>query len=139
MRVRRREADEIGLQIAPMCDVVFLVLTFFMLTTHLARQERAGAVRLPVASAAAAAERAGADERLAVTVDAQGGLSLGGTPVDAAALRQRMRERAQAHPPLKIVLRADAATPARRIREVIGWSAEAGAAEVALGTTPERK
>jgi len=137
VRVRRRDADEIGLQIAPMCDVVFLVLTFFMLTTHLARQERMAAVRLPTASAAGLAD--GAEGRLAVTVDAQGNASVGGAALDAAALRQLMRERAKAHPPLKIVLRADAATPARRIREVIGWSAEAGASEVALGTTGDRR
>jgi len=137
MRVRRHPADEIGLQIAPMCDVVFLILTFFMLTTQLTHREQAVPIRLPVAGEAATDDDA--DRRLVVTLDAQGRFFLGAREVAPAELRQRLRDRSREHPPLKVALRADAATPAREIKEAISWSAEAGAVEVVLGAVPSRE
>lgn len=136
MRVRRHPADEIGLQIAPMCDVVFLILTFFMLTTQLTQHERAVPVRLPVAEEAAPEDDA--DSPFTVTLDAQGHFFLGEREVAPAELRQRLRDRFHQHPPLKVALRADASTPAREIKEAISWSAEAGASEVVLGAIPTK-
>ena len=137
MRVRRHPADEIGLQIAPMCDVVFLILTFFMLTTQLTQHERAVPIRLPVAEEAAPGDDDGS--QFTVTLDAQGRFFLGDQAVAPAELRQRLRDRFRQHPPLKVALRADAATPAREIKEAISWSAEAGAVEVVLGAVPSRE
>ncbi|MDE1170460.1 MAG: biopolymer transporter ExbD [Verrucomicrobium sp.] len=137
MRIRRRETEPVGLQIAPMCDVIFLVLTFFLLTAHLAGRERSLPVRLPEA-AAASAPQDGEGGRLVANLDGAGRLYLGRREIDPAAFRQALRERPA---PLRVLLRADAATPARRIREIVSWSAEAGAAEVILGTAqePDRK
>jgi len=137
MRVRRHPADEIGLQIAPMCDVVFLILTFFMLTTQLTNRDRAVPVHLPVAAAAASGDDA--DQRFTVTLDAQGRFFLGARQVDPTTLRQQLRDRSREHPPLRVALRADAATPAREIKQAIAWSAEAGAVEVVLGATPTQE
>jgi len=134
MRVRRHPADEIGLQIAPMCDVVFLILTFFMLTTQLTQRDRSVPIRLPVAEEAAQGDDA--DQRFVVTLDARGRFFVGEREIDPAELRQRLRDRFRQHPPLKVALRADAATPARQIKQAIAWSAEAGATEVVLGAVP---
>ncbi len=132
MKVRRRPADEVGLQIAPMCDVVFLILTFFMLTTRMTQHDPAPPVRLPLAATASEAD---ARDRFTITLDARGRFFLGAEPVEPEALRQRLRARFQERPPLRVTLRADAATPARAVKEAIAWSAEAGAAEVMLGAT----
>jgi len=137
MRVRRHPADEIGLQIAPMCDVVFLILTFFMLTTQLTQRERSVPIRLPVAEEAAPGDDA--DSQFIVTLDARGRFFLGEREVAPAELRQRLRDRFRQHPPLQVALRADAATPAREIKEAIAWSAEAGASEVVLGAIPTKE
>ena len=132
MRVRRRPADEIGLQIAPMCDVVFLILTFFMLTTELAKQSpaRLPPVRLPLAAAAGVDAETG---RFVVSIDAQGRFLVDGREAAPEALRAALADRAQHHAPLRVRLRADAAAPARAVKEAVGWSAAAGAEEVVIG------
>lgn len=132
MRVRRRPADEIGLQIAPMCDVVFLILTFFMLTTELTKKAPANLppVRLPVAAEAGADAEAG---RLVLSIDARGGFVLDGKAALPEAVRAALADRARLHPPLRVRLRADAAAPARAVKEAVAWSADAGAEEVVIG------
>ena len=137
MRIRRRPLDEIGLQIAPLCDVVFLILTFFMLTAQLANRERAMPIHLPTAPAAAPTPGDAAEPRFIINLDAHGHFYAGNDPIDAPELRRRLRERFRDKPPLKVHLRADAATPARAIKQAIAWSAEAGAIEVILGATTD--
>ncbi len=69
----------------PMIDVVFLLLIFFLVSSHLSKQESNLELQLPVAST-------GADDldqqtpRITINVEADGSLWLAGRPIGAGQL-----------------------------------------------------
>ena len=136
-RLRRLHHEEIGLQIAPMIDVTLLLLFFFMLSGKLNGGRKERAIELPKISAGLepkeTRETIGTGEREVLNVDAGGALFVGERPVDMEALASHLRARFQQRPALKLPLRADAATPASRIKELLRVAAEAGALEIVYG------
>ena len=132
MIVRRRAVDDVGMQIAPMVDITWIMIIFFMVTNEIAENEYAVPVNLPIATAAVIpADMAG---RVIVNVDAAGRYYLGSEPLDLAKLTNHLKQRMIEFPPLKVYLRADAATAALKTKEFYRACAEAGAIEIVLGT-----
>ena len=75
----------------PMIDVVFLLIIFFLVSSHLAKQESQLELELPVASSGQDdidQERA----RLTINVKADGTLSLAGRPISKQQLSVRFSE-----------------------------------------------
>ena len=135
MKVRRRHTEDIGFQIAPMIDITWILIIFFMVTTQLVENEFDVPVSLPVASAAVVPkEMAG---RVVVNVDEEGSFYLGNEKVDLPTLTVRLKQRLDEFPPLKVYLRADANTASLKTKEFYRACAEAGAIEVVLGTFRE--
>ena len=75
----------------PMIDVVFLLIIFFLVSSHLARQESQMELKLPTASS-------GQDDidqltpRLTINVKSDGSLWLAGRPIAKDLLQQRFVE-----------------------------------------------
>lgn len=137
MKVRRRHTEDIGFQIAPMIDITWILIIFFMVTTQLVENDFDVPVDLPIASAAVVPkDMAG---RVIVNVDAGGNYYLGNEPVDLAGLTNHLKRRMIEFPPLKVYLRADAKTAAMKTKEFYRACAEAGAIEVVLGTFSEAR
>lgn len=130
-RLRRIQHDDIGLQIAPMIDVTLLLLFFFMLSGKLTGGAKLRTIELPRISVDLDGKTGG--EREVLNLDAGGALFLGERPVGLPELATHLRERFRQRPALKLHLRADAATPASRIKELLRVAAEAGALEVVYG------
>jgi biopolymer transport protein ExbD len=130
-RLRRIQHDEIGLQIAPMIDVTLLLLFFFMLSGKLSGGVKLRTVDLPKISAELEEKNAG--EREVLNVEAGGGLFLGERAVALPELGAYLRSRLALRPALKLHLRADAATPASRIKELLRVAAEAGVLDIVYG------
>ena len=135
MKVRRRHTEDIGFQIAPMIDITWILIIFFMVTTQLVENDFDVPVKLPIASAAVVPkDMAG---RVIVNVDAQGSYFIGNEKVDLAGLTNHLKRRMIEFPPLKVYLRADAQTAAMKTKEFYRACAEAGAVEIVLGTFRE--
>jgi biopolymer transport protein ExbD len=130
-RIRRVTHDEVGLQIAPMIDVTLLLLFFFMLSGKLTKSARLKTIQVPVASLASLSETTG--ERDVINIDEKGDWFAGERRVNTAELASHLKARFKNHPPLKLHVRADASTPAARIKELMNLAADAGATEVAYG------
>ncbi len=129
--MRRLPHEEIGLQIAPMIDVTLLLLFFFMLSGRLTQGARLQRVNVPIASALKQPDRGG--ERDVINISREGEWFAGDIRVSKAELSSHLRSRFEHHPPLKLHVRADAATPAAKIKELIAMAADAGAIEVVYG------
>ena len=130
-RLRRIQHDEIGLQIAPMIDVTLLLLFFFMLSGKLTGGAKLRTIDLPRISVEL--DTKGPVEREVLNLDAAGALFVGERPVDLTQLAAHLRSRLQQRPALKLHLRADAATPASKIKELLRIAAEAGALDIVYG------
>ena len=74
MKFRRRQRVEVGLDITPLIDVVFLMLIFFMVSTTFTREAHLQ-ISLPEADAAPALDE---KDRLELIVAASGSYALNG-------------------------------------------------------------
>jgi len=86
---RYKPARKYGFNMTPMIDVVFLLIIFFLVSSHLARQENRIEMELPVAKSADDDVEQDTP-RVTVNVKEDGTIWLGGRPVSPAALAQRL-------------------------------------------------
>ncbi len=104
MRFRERQPESAAeLELAPMIDVVFLLLIFFIVSWQFAKFEEDMDVSVP-----AAEERAEEDKpvgEIIVNVMADGKVVLNGSPVSLEALLVKLEEIAKAFPNQAVILR----------------------------------
>ncbi len=117
---------------APMIDMVFLLLVFFMCVSSLARLEKGVEVELPQSHESEVPSEV--SDRGIVSVEGDGSVYLGGERVGLEVLKTRIGGAIESNPRLQIVVRADGTTPFLEIRKVLKACAEVGAYEVIYAT-----
>jgi len=132
MKITRRPDDEMGFQLAPMIDMTFLLLIFFMVTTKISKEQIKEDIKLPVASSAIIPKDV--SNRDIISIDGQGQYFIGSEPTDKKSLAQYLKKRFENYPPLRLYIRADKTTPAKKIKEVMKMAADAGALDVIFGS-----
>ena len=130
---KKRTDDEVSFQITPMIDMTFLLLIFFMVTSKLSKEQIKQSIKLPMASAAVIPTDL--SNRDIINIDGEGEYFIAHTPVTKGELKAYLIERFKANPPLRIYLRADRDTPAKKIKELMRMASEAGGVEVIFGST----
>jgi len=132
MILPKKQDEEVGFQLAPMIDMTFLLLIFFMVTTKISNEQIKVDIRLPVASNAIIPDDI--SNRDIISIDGAGEYWIGQRMVDKGELTEYLKQRFVDYPPLKIYVRADAATPGRKIKEFMKIASEAGAINIIFGT-----
>lgn len=132
MRLPKRQEDEIGFQLAPMIDMTFLLLIFFMVTTKISKEQVKVDIKLPTASNATVPSDF--SNRDIISIDGEGRYYIGQDPADKKSLTAHLKERFKVTPPLRLYVRADKNTPGRHIKELMRIASEAGAVNVIFGT-----
>jgi len=117
---------------APMIDMVFLLLVFFMSVSTLAVAEKAKAVELPKSAESEVPDDL--SNRGIVTVDASGQAYLGERAVNAEEIKATLRRSLERNPELRITVRADQQASYGDIKKVLRVCSEAGAYEVIYAT-----
>ncbi len=115
----------------PLIDVVFQLLIFFLVSSHLARQE--AQMALPLPSAASGAESRAEDERPRITLNvlADGALVLVGRRIQPTQLEERLRGVvAEEGAEVELRVRADRDVPYRHVEPVLVASSRAGLSNV---------
>ena len=132
MKITRRPEDDVGFQLAPMIDMTFLLLIFFMVTTKISKEQIKEEIKLPVASNAVIPPEV--SNRDIISIDGEGRYFIGQTPADKNALAGYLKKRFENFPPLRLYIRADKNTPGKQIKEVMKMAADAGAIDVIFGS-----
>ncbi|MFZ7111081.1 MAG: ExbD/TolR family protein [Desulfatiglandales bacterium] len=103
MRFRKRKEEDVNLGIAPLIDIVFLLLIFFMVTSHfdVASGVR---IRLPRVAQKIIDQK---DQRITLVMAESGQAYLEGDAVDMTVLEQKLKELVQEKGLLHLVLQAD--------------------------------
>ncbi len=117
------------LDIAPLIDVVFLLLVFFMLTTTFMIPE-AVELELPQSHTSTPHDPA----PIVVTVAADGRLTLNGDPIALEALKTALQPLLNQAEIRTITLKSDAATEVRRLLQVMDEIRAAGGEQISLAT-----
>lgn len=132
MQLPRKPDDEVGFQLAPMIDMTFLLLVFFMVTTKISKEQVKLDIKLPTASNAVIPSNLA--DRDILSIDGEGRYFVGQRPVERQELAAYLKERFKNHPPLRLYVRADKSTPGRKVKELMKLASEAGAINVIFGT-----
>jgi biopolymer transport protein ExbD len=132
MKRKRRSYPEEGFQMAPMIDMVFLLLVFFMCVSSMAQADKAIPLDLPESEASKVPKDL--SDRGTLSVDASGSVYLGDRAVDRSEMQAAIRELIQRRPDARIVVRADRDTEYVHIRKVLRDCAEVGAYEIVYAT-----
>lgn len=131
MKIQIPDDTGAGFQMAPMIDVVFLLIIFFMVAADMNQQERVP-VDIPLASNAERPEDPSG--RGTITVKPNGDLFAGAQPVTLEQLSELARTRLAENPNFKLFLRADRATPHEHVRAAMVAAAEAGVGDIIFAT-----
>jgi biopolymer transport protein ExbD len=132
MRIPARSiTSEVGFNMTPMIDVVFQLIIFFLLSSHLARQETRLALPLPRAESGSV--QADNDRpRLTVNVLADGTLLVANRSITGEGLANLFAQRRAVHgDALEVRIRADRAVPYSRVEPVMMACVSAGISKVA--------
>ncbi len=133
MRLPRKERAAEDFQMAPMIDMVFLLLVFFMCVSSLARADRLRVeLDLPESTESTVPDDLSGRGTVSVTGDGTLHTSRGETTLEE--MQEEIRETLREEPDLRIQVRADRETPFKEIRRVLSACAEAGALEVIYST-----
>lgn len=132
MILPKKRDDEVGFQLAPMIDMTFLLLIFFMVTTKISKEQIKVDISLPTASNAIIPDDV--SNRDIISIDGDGEYWIAQRMVDEKELTEYLKQRFVDFPPLKIYVRADAQTPGRKIKEFMKIASEAGAINIVFGT-----
>lgn len=118
-------SGEVGFNMTPMIDVVFLLIIFFLVSSHLAKQEAQMDLPLPVADTGE--ESTDQSRRLTLNVPAADTLLLAGRMLDRAQLRDRLTQaRAEHGDDLEINIRCNRAVPYRAVSPIMLACARSG-------------
>jgi biopolymer transport protein ExbD len=132
MKLAKKQEDEIGFQLAPMIDMTFLLLIFFMVTTKISKEQVKVDIKLPTASNATIPSDL--SNRDIISIDGDGVYYIGQRKSDKKELTAYLKERFKVTPPLRIYVRADKNTPGKQVKELMRIASEAGAVNVIFGS-----
>ncbi len=122
----------LGFNMTPMIDVVFQLIIFFLVSSHLAKQEVQMKLPLPTAESG----QTNVEEevpRLTINVLADGTLLLSGRHLTPSELEPRLLDRLKdAGPGLQVRIRGDRNTPYRCVEPILLACARAGIWDVSF-------
>ena len=130
MHIPMDEKEETKLQMAPMIDMVFLLIIFFMTASHLSANKSKD-LDIPIASHGVVPRDR--PDRWTVNIMADGSVFSGQTLVSVDDLKTMVIERRKSEPDLKVYLRADKMTPHKEVKSVMTAMAEAGVGDFIFG------
>jgi biopolymer transport protein ExbD len=130
MKIPIEDKEETKLQMAPMIDMVFLLIIFFMCASHLSSSQSL-TINIPTAAHGVVPKER--PDRWVVNVMEDGTVFSGTAPVSIEDLGKLVAARVKQDPRTTVYLRADARTPHKQVRKVMGAMAQAGVDDFVFG------
>ena len=135
MRFRQfREIQPIPLQLAPMIDVLFLLLIFFIITWNLSRRETDIEISVPAADMEEKENKRHDIGEIVVNVRKTGEIIVESTPYTQAQLLEKLKFIASVHKDQAVILRGDEKTEYQKIMDVLNLCQKAGIWNVSFAT-----
>src|SRR5689334_25403330 len=128
----RAQLHHPGIQLAPLVDVLLLLLIFFLLTWNAARNENELDVKVP--KAAAAKERSAPIGDVVVNVKSDGNVVVNRRTLTGPELTDLLKGLVQLNSEQAVVIRGDEAGAYKNIVEVLNVCSQAGVTNVAFAT-----
>ncbi len=133
MKFKRKELDPAGFQMAPMIDIVFLLLSFFIITWKWSNDETELDISLPTTAEGAEAIRTSAGEKI-INIREDGTVIVDKKPLTLDELYEKMKNLAALYKNQPIRLRVDRKTESQHLIDVISTCNKAGIWNVSFVT-----
>lgn len=128
--------EEVQIQIIPLIDVVFCILTFFLLAALQFTRQQAINVDLPKASASTVSGITSQSASLIVTIDAVGNTYIEKQSVKRDDLGASLKQYLQQNPSAVVVLNASRTATYNDVIEILDLLRQVGGDRVSLGIIP---
>ena len=132
MRQRRRTEEPVAIDMAPLIDMTFMLLIFFMVSTTFVKDAKIEIERPSAASATAASTKA-----LRINIDSSSNVYLNGNPVRPWMVQSRVREFLDQSDHKSVLVVNDRRVPADKLVEIVDQCRLGGATEVGVATNKE--
>lgn len=134
MSVKPKKKEDITeeVPIAPMIDMVFLLLVFFMCVSTVADSQKSKEVALAESDQALVPDDT--SDRGVISVDAEGTPYIGDTELTLEQLKERIRTQVKRNPKLQLQVRADKDVEFGQIKKVLKACADAGVFDIIYST-----
>jgi biopolymer transport protein ExbD len=132
MKFRNQALEPAGMQLAPMIDIVFLLLIFFIVTWQFSRSETEMKISVPSSQEGADPKRVLGE--IIVNVRASGEVVVEGQVMSQVRLKEKLSAIARQHKNQPIRLRGDAEASYQTIVEVIDTCQKAGIWNISFAT-----
>ncbi|MDF1751444.1 MAG: biopolymer transporter ExbD [Verrucomicrobiales bacterium] len=137
MKFRDRQPEATAeLELAPMIDVVFLLLIFFIVSWQFARFEEDMDISVPAAEEKAEEDKAVGE--IIVNVTKYGGIVLNGSEVTPEDLLAKLKLIAANYPHQAVILRGHVSTDFQDIIKVLDQVKKAGIINIAFASMKDR-
>ena len=133
MRVKLPQKDDVQIDMAPMIDMVFLLLIFFMVASVVVTEKID--IKLPESKSAKVPEDI--TGRLVLAVDANDQIYIGMAPVTIEELKEVISEELELDPNLRIMIRADERVPDKTSKEIMIACGSVGATDLIYASFEE--
>lgn len=134
MRFRKfTDIQPIPLQLAPMIDILFLLLIFFIITWNFSRRETEIEISVPAADEGKADKRHTVGE-IVVNVRKNGEIVVEGDQITEQELLQKLQIIAEVHKDQAVILRGDEKSEYQKVMNVLNTCQKAGIWNVSFAT-----
>lgn len=132
MKFSNRQLPPIAMQLAPMIDILLLLLSFFIISQQFSRSETELSVKVPTAEEGVQRNRSQGE--IIINVLADGTIRVEGNSVNYAQLRDKLTAIAKQFKNQPVRIRGDGGVPYQRIVEVIDTCQKAGIWNISFAT-----
>jgi biopolymer transport protein ExbD len=123
MRFRKTKDEEPSIGVAPLVDMVFLLLIFFMVTSH---YDIAAGVQIKLPKVTKKATDSDSENRIIITVDKNATIYIEGAKIDISVLELRLQKEIKARGVLDLVLQADVDVSHGNVVKIMDMAKSAG-------------
>jgi biopolymer transport protein ExbD len=132
MKFTSRQPPPVSIQLAPMIDILLLLLSFFIINYQFSKSETELNVSVPTAQEGAEPERVRGE--IIINIVADGSIRVEGLAVDRQQLRDKLSAIAKQFQNQPVRIRGDGAVPYQRIVEIIDTCQTAGIWNISFAT-----
>jgi len=136
MKFKTPKPPESAIQLAPMIDIVFLLLIFFLVTWQFSRSEQDSKVKVPTSSQGSEETRAISEININIRQD--GDLVINGEVLTEDQLLTKLRAIVEVHENQPVRLRGDGEITYQALMGVIDICQEAGIWNISFATRKPR-
>lgn len=127
--IKRASAQDEGIDMAPLIDIIFILLIFFMVSSTFVRH-----LEVPIQRPSARSSQTSDTKAIRLAIDRQGRFFLEGEALPSWMLQDRIRQSLTTQADRPVLITVDAQTEARHLIEAVDQARLAGAKDVAVET-----